>query len=135
AGRVIVDSEFGRDEVVDLLRVPAAKVRVIPLGVSAEFVPVLADAPRGARALPEGYLLYVGARKRAKNLELLLRALAAIPAGDRPPLVLSGTRWRDGEPLARLAARLEVADRVHFSGGVVSDRELAGLYAGAALYV
>jgi alpha-1,3-rhamnosyl/mannosyltransferase len=134
ARRVIVDSSFGRDEVVELLRIPAAKVRVIPLGVSAVFTSVPPDS-RPTRPLPADYLLYVGARKRTKNLELLLEALAVMPPRDRPPLVLSGTRWHADTPLARRAARLGVTDRVHFAGETASERELAGLYRGAALYV
>ena len=41
---------------------------------------VAGGAPAGrnvARGLPRGYLLYVGARKRAKNLETLFAALAS----------------------------------------------------------
>ncbi len=135
---VLVDSSHARREVVDLLRVPEAKVRVVPLGVPPGFAPVPAaevEAFRAARALPAGYLLYVGARKPHKNLPVLLEALARIPIASRPPLVLSGPAWSPDEPLARLAGRLDLAATVHFAGPLRDEGDLARLYSGAALYV
>jgi glycosyltransferase involved in cell wall biosynthesis len=138
ARRVIVDSSFGRDEVAHWLGVAADRVCVIPLGVSPAFAPAASGSIatlRAERALPARYLLYVGARKRFKNLELLLRALAALPAPDRPPLVLSGPAWAPGDPHARLAAGLGLGTAVHFAGDFADDGDLARLYSGAALLV
>jgi len=87
------------------------------------------------RSLPSGYLLYVGARKRHKNLQLLLRALALVKPESRPPLVLSGAPWSANEPLARLAKQLGLSSLVHFAGTSRTDGELSCLYSGAALYV
>jgi glycosyltransferase involved in cell wall biosynthesis len=135
---VLVDSSHARGEVVELLRVPQAKVRVVPLGVPPGLAPAAAaevEAFRAARGLPAGYLLYVGARKPHKNLPVLLEALARIPAGSRPPLVLSGPAWGPDEPLARLAGRLGLVAGVHFAGALRDEGELSRLYSGAALYV
>jgi len=99
---VIADSEATKRDVVELLRVPAGKVRTVALGVSPAIRRVDADEAtrfRAARALPDRYVLYVGARKRHKNLELLLRAWATMRAGERPALVLSGHPWRASDPL------------------------------------
>ena len=54
---------------------------------------------------PGGYLLYVGARQRPKNVEVLLRALAAMPAGSRPPPLHSGARWHPDLPPAAAGGR------------------------------
>ena len=135
---VLVDSSHTRREVVELLGVPEAKVRVVPLGVPPGFAPAPAaevEAFRAARGLPAGYLLYVGARKPHKNLPVLLEALARIPAVSRPPLVLSGPAWSADEPLARLAGRLDLPATVHFAGALRDEGDLARLYCGAALYV
>ncbi len=135
---VIADSEHTRRDIVELLGVPESKVRVIPLGVAEKFGPrprADIEAFRRQRNLPADYLLYVGARRRHKNLELLLRALAAMPAGQRPPLVLSGTPWQPDQELARLAASLDIASAVHFAGEPADDETLALLYSGATLYV
>ncbi len=134
----IADSEHTRSEIVALLGADPARVRVVPLGVSAAIrrrAPEEVEAVRQARGLPSGYVLYVGARKRHKNLALLLEALALIPPVDRPPLVLSGTPWAAGDPLARLAARLGIARDVRFAGDLRDEDALAAVYSGAALYV
>lgn len=134
---VLVDSQAVRDDVVERLGVPESKVRVIPLGVSAAMTPPareVAVAWRAARGLPTGYVLYVGARKRHKNLELLIDAWAAMPKRARPPLVVSGAGWRGDEPLARRARARGVEGSVRFSGALADERDLACLYAGALLY-
>jgi glycosyltransferase involved in cell wall biosynthesis len=135
---VLTDSEHTRGEVLALVGADPARVRVVPLGVP----PGLARRPpeevaswQRARALPAEYLLYVGARKRHKNLPLLLEALTRIAPSERPPLVLSGEPWSPEDPLARLAVRRGLAGIVHFAGGVRDERALACLYSGAALYV
>ena len=135
---VLVDSSHTRREAVELLRVPEAKVRVVPLGVPRGFAPASAAeaaAFRAVRGLPAGYLLYVGARKPHKNLPVLLEALARIPAASRPPLVLSGAAWSPDEPLARLAGRLGLEATVHFAGALRDEGDLSLLYSAAALYV
>ncbi len=138
ARAVMADSEATRRDVIERLGAEAAKVTVVPLGVS----PALArrDAAevaawRRERALPADYLLYVGARKAHKNLALLLEALARLAPAERPPLVLSGPPWSEGDPHAHLAARLRLAGAVHFAGDLGDDDALARLYSGAALYV
>jgi glycosyltransferase involved in cell wall biosynthesis len=138
AAVVIADSEATRRDIVQLLGAPEAKVRVVPLGVSPRFQPASAEdiaVFRTDRALPAGYVLYVGARKRHKNLELLVRAWGVLPPGDRPPLVLSGPPWREDSPLARLARELGVDDSLRFSGDVHDEVALSCLYSGAALVV
>ncbi len=136
AAVVIADSEATRRDVLELLGVPAAKVHVVPLGVSPALKPVpAADLAvfRSERQLPAQYVLYVGARKRHKNLELLLRAWGVMRPGERPPLVLSGLPWDDDAPLARLARTLGVERSIRFSGALPDDASLACLYSGAAL--
>ncbi len=135
---VIANSQHTRQDIIEALDVPPENVRVIPLGVSAGLArrdPALVAAFRSARALPEDYLLYVGARRGHKNLGLLLRAVATIPTTERPPLVLSGGAWRPNDPLARLAEHLGIAAQIHFAGDFDDDDALSCCYSGAALYV
>ena len=135
---VIADSEATRRDVVELLGVPLEKVRAVPLAVSSEIRradPASETRFRAERGLPARYVLYVGARKRHKNLELLLHAWAALSPAERPPLVLSGPPWAGSEPLARLAERLRVGDGIRFAGDLADERELSCLYSGAALLV
>lgn len=134
---VLADSEFTREDVIDRLGAHPDRVRVVylavPEGIAAP-APEAVEAFRAARGLPAAYVLYVGARKRHKNLELLLRAWAAMREADRPPLVLSGAPWPADDAHARLAASLGVASHVRFAGELRGEGELSALYAGAALY-
>jgi glycosyltransferase involved in cell wall biosynthesis len=135
---VIADSQSTRDDVVERLGADAARVRVIPLGVSAALsrrAPAEVEAWLRERSLPAGYLLYVGARKGHKNLGLLLETLARLAPASRPPLVLSGPPWSAADPLARLAARHGLGGAIHFAGDLPDERALACLYSGAALYL
>jgi glycosyltransferase involved in cell wall biosynthesis len=111
AARVIAVSEFTRGELVELLRVPADKIRVVPNAVENVF------APEGPRA--EGdYVLAVGTLEPRKNLE---RVAAAVDGELR---VVGARGWGD----VRLPGNVTLL-------GDVSDEELAALYRGARCLV
>lgn len=135
---VLVDSSHVRDDVMEILGVPSERVRVVPLGISREFTrrsPQETERFLRARSLPSAYFLYVGARKKHKNLALLIDALERLPRTDRLPLVLSGPAWTVAHPLAQRAQRAGVSTCIHFSGPLHDESDLAMLYSGAALYV
>ncbi len=134
---VLTGSTHSRDEIVALLSVPAGKVRVIPYGVSATLGrrdAAAAAAFRAARGLPGDCVLYVGARKPHKNLGVLIEALGRLAPGARPPLVLSGARWKADDPLAAAVRRAGIEGAVHFAGDLATEEELSLLYSGALLY-
>jgi glycosyltransferase involved in cell wall biosynthesis len=136
ARAVIANSSHTKADLIELLGVPDSKVHVISLGISAGLSRPRHEAIEEfsrARSLPRDYVLYVGARKGHKNLELLLGAMARIPAERRPALVLSGDPWPQDSRLGRLASRLQVAPV--FAGDLRDDASLSRLYAGARLYV
>jgi glycosyltransferase involved in cell wall biosynthesis len=122
---VITVSEFSRRELIELLRLPPKRIRVVPPGVDERFRP---DADSGrARArysLARPYVLAVGtasARKNLPALEPIARAL-----GERGiELVLAGSNRSylrgAGTSLRRL--------------GYVEEDLLPGLYAGARAVV
>jgi glycosyltransferase involved in cell wall biosynthesis len=115
ARTVVVGSEFSRGEVVELLGVPAEKVRVVPYGVGAPFS---ADGP----ATEGSYVLAVSTLEPRKNLRRLVTAF--------------GRTQLEGHELRVVGARgwggVDVdGDRVRWLGEVVDD-ELARLYRGAA---
>jgi len=134
---VIADSQAARDDIVALLGVDPGRVRVVPLGVSPGYAPppgAEVEAFRRAAGLPAGYVLYVGARKRHKNVGVVLEALARL--GDAaPPLVLAGPPWSPDDPLARAARGLGIDGAVRFSGDLHDDAAMARLYAGASMLV
>lgn len=111
ARRVIAVSEFTRRELVELLRVPGEKIRVVPNGVDDQFT------PDGAAADGD-YVLAVGTLEPRKNLARLVEAVR-----------------RNGIELRVVGARgwgnVELGgDGVHWLGEV-TDAELARQYRGA----
>jgi len=111
AGLVIAVSEFTKGEVVDLLRVPEERVRVVANGVDDTFTPV------GERAEGE-YVLAVGTLEPRKNLQRLAEEAARTGV----ELRLAGDPgWGGVSVDGRRVRRL----------GYVSDEELACLYRGA----
>ncbi|HKB26086.1 MAG TPA: glycosyltransferase family 1 protein [Methylomirabilota bacterium] len=135
AAAIVADSEHSRRQIVARLRIDPARVTVIPVALGREFTPAAPAA--GVRyGITSSYILYVGNFRPHKNLPRLLAAYAALPAPLRAAhaLVLAGGD-RAGRPaLEALARELGVADRVVFPG-LVDDRDLPGLYAGATAAV
>ncbi len=135
--RLIADSRATRDDLVNLLHEPAAKIDVIPLGLGE---------PHPERALPEaevrGWLdlgdrrvvLSVSAKRPHKNLKRLLDAAGSIPPEGRPVLVIPGyATWYEAE-LEEHARRIGVERDVRMLGWI-SEAQLEGLYAMAACVV
>jgi len=138
---IIADSESAAHDIESLLNVPSEKIVVIPLGVdvgnsalTANDLSVLRDKYR----LPDKYLLYLGSGELRKNIQVLLRAVAATPVEDRIPLVLAGAISCAGSDLfpdyAALGQSLGVSDYITFTGSV-SDRDKIGLIASASAFV
>lgn len=137
AAAIVADSEYSKRAIVDRLGLPPAKVTVIPVALGEAFRPVeLTDEVKLRYGIRSPYILYVGNFMAHKNLPRLLRAYAALPGplGARHALVLAGGDRAGRPPLEALAARLGVAERVLFAG-LVDDRDLPALYAGAAVFV
>jgi glycosyltransferase involved in cell wall biosynthesis len=134
---VFADSGATKDDLVRELGVAPDKVEVVPLGVgtTARAQPVDAARLRADHDLGERpIVLTVAAKRPHKNLPRLLEALALIPAERRPVLVAPGYGTFHDEELTALVARLGIARDVCMLGWV-SDGELEGLYAAAALFV
>lgn len=95
-----------------------APATVVPNGVD---LPPAGSPPPPRRALPAtGYLLHTGHLEPRKNLDVVVRALHALPADHRPELWLAGRDAGGGEALAR-------APGVRWFGAV-DDDELPALY-------
>ncbi|WP_166789057.1 glycosyltransferase family 1 protein [Cryobacterium sp. TMT1-21] len=130
ARRVLTVSVASADDIVHYLRVPPARIDVVPLaGQDAD-----ADSGTAAAPLPRlpRRLLAVGNRMPHKNFPLLLEALALVPVESRPHLVVTGSHGDD--PLAPVVARLGLAPWVTLRGWL-SAEELDRLYAESSLIV
>src|SRR5919197_609717 len=111
AKRVIAVSQFTRRELVDVLRVPDEKIRVVPNGVDDEFSE---DGP----AAEGEYVLAVGTLEPRKNLP---RLVEAVRRSDVELRVVGARGW----------GGVEVGGNGVRWLGEVSDEELARLYRGA----
>ena len=135
--RVIADSLSTREDLVQMLGVPAARIDVVPLGLGGvrRVTPIAERETRARFELGERrVLLSLSAKRPHKNLLALIGALARIPAAERPVLVLAGyPTAHEAELRARAASEGLDAD-VRFPAWL-SAEELEGLWALARAFV
>jgi glycosyltransferase involved in cell wall biosynthesis len=135
--RIVVDAASTKDDLVADLRVPADRIDVVPLGVSPPPPPADGAVARARARFGLGerpLVLSVSAKRPHKNLERLVRALAAIPEERRPRLVVPGYPTPHEAELRELARRLGVEDAISWPAWVTGE-ELEGLYAAASCLV
>lgn len=128
AARIVAVSKMVRDE-LENIGVAPDKIEVIVNGVDCEeFAPGPADRPR--LGLPPGVVLglFVGdLQSPIKNLDIVLQGLV-----DAPSMHIAVAGRPEGSPYPAMAARLGVADRVHFLG---FRRDVADLMRAADFFV
>jgi glycosyltransferase involved in cell wall biosynthesis len=131
AAVVLTDSIFSRDEIVKHTRLDAARVRIIPPGVSARQAGLGAPPPRRERLV-----LFVGTLLNRRRVPQLVDAFA-VAAADLPEArlaIVGADRTWPAQDLGALAARLGVASKVDVRS-YVGNAELASLYARASVFV
>jgi glycosyltransferase involved in cell wall biosynthesis len=120
--RVVVHSQGALEELV-ALGVPREKLAHIPH-------PVFPDGPSEP---PMGRtLLFFGLLRAYKGLDVLVRALALLPAAR---LVVAGDPLDPVEPVRQLARELGVADRIEWRLGFLPDAEVDELMREATIVV
>ncbi|HVA88368.1 MAG TPA: glycosyltransferase family 1 protein, partial [Chloroflexota bacterium] len=143
AAAVVTLSFHAKGEIERLLAIPGDRIHVVSPGVDDAFSPAQDPSARARAAeryrLPHRYLLYLGGADARKNIGVLLRALALLPAdAEIPPLAIVA-----GEPKAGQtdlfpdwrgqARRLGLGDRVHFVPRV-AEEDLVTVYRGAEIF-
>jgi glycosyltransferase involved in cell wall biosynthesis len=137
ADLILADSEWTRQDVVNLLGIAAEKITVVPAGVGPEYrvisdLPLL-EAVRQRYRLPARFVLHVGTLEPRKNLVRLIeafRALADVEPETR--LVLVGGKGWLYEDIFAGVERLGLGDRVVFPG-YVAEADLPAVYNLAAV--
>ena len=136
ASIVLTVSESARQDILEHLRLPEERVRVVYEGVHAAFheapSPSQVQALRARLGLHCPYILSVGTLEPRKNHLGLIEAYERLVRQQRVPhhLVLAGGRgWRNRALLARLTSS-GLRDRIHLLG-YVQDADLPALYHGA----
>ncbi|MEI8037112.1 MAG: glycosyltransferase family 1 protein [Verrucomicrobiota bacterium] len=139
--RVIAVSETTGHDVVRWMKVPAAKVTVVPNGIDHQmFAPPAADALarfRERKQLTQPFFLYVARLEHpAKNHLRLIRAFEALAASGAfaGQLVLPGAPWHGSEVIAQAVAASPWRDRIRLEG-FVDNVDLPLWYAAAEALV
>lgn len=137
SARVIADSRSTRNDLVERLRLPRARIDVVPLGLgrSPDTVPTPpAELRRRLSLGARQVIVSLSAKRPHKNLRGLLDALALIPPERRPVLVVPGYPTPHEAELRAHADALGIADDVRFQGWT-SDVDVAGLLAISGAFV
>jgi glycosyltransferase involved in cell wall biosynthesis len=134
AEAILADSEASKRDIVRLLGVSEARVRVVYLAPDESVSRSVSSAEivmlRQKYRLAERYVLYYGGLLKHKNVAALLRAFAELQDLD-VQLAISGA-VRNTE-LPQLAEGLGIADRVRFIG-FAPDEDKPALLRGAACF-
>ncbi len=137
ADGLIAVSETTREDAVRILGLAPEKVRVIHHGIAEQFFQATGEDAKAVRVrygLRRPYFLFVGTIEPRKNVDLLLNAYQGLPTSTREEveLVLAGPPgWGPNETLTRLQ---HSGPGIRYLG-YVAEREMPGLFAGAAALV
>jgi glycosyltransferase involved in cell wall biosynthesis len=141
---VLTDSEAGRRDILHHLRLPAGRVRTVPLAASDGYSPEPAPddaATCGRLGLPGCYVLYLGGFDRRKNVATTLAAYrqALTRLGSRCPLVIAGRLPEHDSAFApdprRLARELGIDDALVRFPGFVDEEDAPAVYRGASAFI
>ena len=134
--RLLTVSEFSKREIMELLHIPAEKIRVVYSAPGFSETAAPPEALSVKYGIRGPYLLYVGTIEPRKNLVRLIRAYELLRAegGVSHQLVLAGgSGWQNAEIL-QAARDSRYSEDIRFTG-YLSEAEKNGLYRGADLFV
>jgi glycosyltransferase involved in cell wall biosynthesis len=138
AKRITVISHSTKQDLVDLLDIPAAKIDVTHLGYDRELIrplsPEVIAAFKQQKGLPERFWFYLGTIEPRKNLVTLIEAYARLPQNERLPLVLGGGKGWMTEAVYEAVERYGLSDMISFVGFVPTE-EMALWYNSAEVFV
>jgi alpha-1,3-rhamnosyl/mannosyltransferase len=136
ASLILTDSDFVKQELMDVFGTPAERINTVPLGAEAMFHPRSTEETArvlGQQGLTHGrYFLAVGTLEPRKNLGLALEAYRSLPAATRAhhPLVLVGMKGWLTSALERQMAPLVTAGHIRVLGYLPRE-DLATIISGA----
>ena len=138
AAAVIAVSQYTKDELGRLWRVPAGKVHVVPNGYDPRFCPgdpAEVEAFRQRAGLPARYLFFLGTLEPRKNLLNLVRAYGRSGAQRQGvSLIIAGGKGWYYEALFQEVIALGLQDNVYFTG-YLPDDDIVWWYRGAEAFV
>lgn len=136
ADRIIAVSQCTKNDIVEAYGIDPEKIDVVYQGCDKQFkIGIHPDKVADVRdkyKLPKEYVIQVGTVERRKNLELIVRALSALP--DNIELVAIGRDRGYRKFLNSLAQQLGVSKRIYYLENVPFS-DFPALYKGAAVAV
>ena len=141
---ILTDSAFSKRDLIEKLRIPADRIRLLYPWVGPEFLaPAREDAIADLRKrlqLPRRFWLYLGGYDYRKNVEFLIAAYAKARHGrSLPPLVLAGSIPKKPSGVtcdvhgALAASGLDSTSIV--TPGIIPSTELPDLYRASSLLI
>jgi alpha-1,3-rhamnosyl/mannosyltransferase len=140
ADRIITDTEFGKQELIEVFGVESSKIHPIHLAAESMFKPLSSaetnDVLASKGLAHRNYWLAVGTIEPRKNLQLVLDAFSALAPATRKntPLVIVGmVGWNVGDLLPKLQVMEQSGELVQL--GYLTRSDLAVVVAGAKALV
>ncbi len=132
ARRVIVPTEAVKRDVVNILKTPEDKIRVVPPGIDEIFSIVKEEEKQQIREkydLPKKFILFVGNIEPKKNLEMLIKVFFALKMDKQldHKLVLVGKKGWKFKGVFDLVRHLDFEEHVIFTDYVPLE-ELPAIY-------
>lgn len=138
AAKVITISDYSKQDIIRTCGIEPARVLSIPLATAGKFKPVQdSSAVREKFGITKDYLLYVGRTEDArKNLVSLIDAYATLRKNDEisSQLVIAGRHGSGTEILFRKIEAYGLQEAILLPG-IVGEKDLAALLAGATMFV
>jgi len=144
ATRIITVSQHAKQDMVDALKIPPERIRVIYEAAGEEYRPIT-DAETLARVrarygLGERYVFYLGGLDQRKNVPQLVRAFSHLYRRLEDPrlqLLVSGNPDKNNGPLfpdpRPVGAELGMSGQIIYR--FVEEEDKAALYSGASVFV
>jgi glycosyltransferase involved in cell wall biosynthesis len=139
---ILTGSDHAREEIVDVLNVPAEKITRIYHGVDHhQYYPRSDTEIKAAKAkynIKGNYLLYIGSLEPRKNLTRLIASYCQLSQKLRDSYslcLIGGGGWLNDEILAAIKSAQEQGFNVIQPNRYVADQDLPALISGASLLV
>lgn len=140
ADKILAISNSAAFDLRKILKVPAEKITVTPLGVRDSLTKIIDPGDlseiRKKYHLPSKFILFLGVLEPRKNVAGLINAFVKVSSKSDLDLVIAGSKgfgWSD-ESVLELVKKHNLSSRVHFVG-TVEERDKAALYSLATVFV
>lgn len=141
AWRIITMSESTKGDLINYFGVPDKKIRVIHISLiedlsRSKLAKSHIERVKKKYGLPERYILYLGTLEPRKNIKRLVQAFYKVKKkGDiEYKLIIAGKKGWLFSDIFQVVNDLDLRDDVIFTG-FIPDKDLPGIYSGAALFV